>query len=64
MTTARRIVIEEGRAIPRDGLLLGWAAMIPLAAAAALAWMPDWSALALEAGRGHVRQAGVNSRVA
>jgi hypothetical protein len=49
--SSRRIVIEESRAIPLDGLLLGWGAMVPLAAAAGLAWVPDWSALALEAGR-------------
>lgn len=34
----RTIVVEEGRAIPPASLLLGFGAMLPLAAGAAVAW--------------------------
>jgi hypothetical protein len=51
MAYTRRITLEEGARIPLDGLLLGWGAMVPLAVSAALAFRPDLSGVAVEAGR-------------
>ncbi len=51
MAHTRRITLTEGARIPPDGLLLGWGAMVPLAVTAVLAWWPDLSGVAVEAGR-------------
>jgi hypothetical protein len=47
----RRLEIEERPEIPWDGLILGYGAMVPLIACAALAFAPQWSPLAVEPGR-------------
>jgi Protein of unknown function (DUF3429) len=48
---SRRFEIEERPEIPGDGLIFGYGAMVLLVACAGLAFVPVWSAWAMEAGR-------------